>query len=138
MENSCALRDWRNDQGWSATEVARRLGVHLTTIARIENGETSTDADMVARIEALTGGLVTAADMHATRLAWLKANRPEKFPDTRAKAGDEALPGETGRVEPVSRRHGAIRDDTAESYADSLDGGGFAFRPGDVSPEAAE
>lgn len=79
MAECFALRDWRDKQKLSVTEVARRLGVHLTTVARIENGETSTDADMVARIEVLTGGAVTAADMHATRLAWLRANRPEKF-----------------------------------------------------------
>ena len=46
---------------------------------RIESGELPTDADMVERIVALTGGAVTAADMHAVRLAWLKTNRPEKF-----------------------------------------------------------
>lgn len=79
MTNCFALRDWRIGQGWSVTEVGRRLCVHLTTIARIEKGETQPDADMVARIEDLTAGAVTAADMHATRLAWLRANRPEKF-----------------------------------------------------------
>lgn len=79
MTNRFALRDWRIGQGLSLTEVARRIGVHLTTLARMEQGETSTDANMVARIEVLTGGAVTAADMHATRLAWLREHRPEKF-----------------------------------------------------------
>lgn len=88
MAKSFALRDWRNEQGWSVTEVARRLGVHLTTIARLESGATSTDADMVARIEVLTGGDVTAADMHATRLEWLKTNRPEKFASQPAEAAE--------------------------------------------------
>jgi len=49
------------------------------TLARIVSGAVMPDADMVARIEVLTGNSVTASDMHATRLAWLRANRPEKF-----------------------------------------------------------
>jgi hypothetical protein len=46
---------------------------------RLESGELPSDADMVERIAQLTGGAIAAAEMHAVRLAWLKANRPERF-----------------------------------------------------------
>lgn len=38
------------------------------------------DADMIERIRTLTNHSVTADDMHVVRLAWLRKNRPEKFP----------------------------------------------------------
>ena len=64
-------------------ELARALGIGGVnpggTLARIENGSRQPDADMVERIERFTCGIVTAADMHAVRLSWLKVNRPEKF-----------------------------------------------------------
>ncbi len=75
------IRDWlkRNDLPVDAL-AARVDGVRSArTIARIVSGAVMPDADMVARIEGLTAGEVTAADMYATRLDWLKANRPERF-----------------------------------------------------------
>lgn len=77
------LLEWRTDRGQSCTQTARALGISGInpggTLARIENGSRQPDADMVERIVALTDGAVTAADMHAVRLAWLKVNRPDKF-----------------------------------------------------------
>jgi len=73
------LRGFRNANGFSLDDLSGALGVHKTTAMRIELGELPADADVVERIETFTTGLVTAADMHAIRLAWLKANRPEKF-----------------------------------------------------------
>lgn len=77
------LSDWRNGKHLGFAETARALGIEGVnpggTLARIERGERGSDADMVERIIRLTGGEVTALDMHAVRLAWLKEHRPEKF-----------------------------------------------------------
>ena len=77
------LRDYRTGRGMGYAELARALGIIGVnpggTLARIENGSRQPDADMVERIARFTEGAVSAADMHAVRLAWLKANRPEKF-----------------------------------------------------------
>lgn len=77
------LKSWRHKQNLGLAETARALGIGGVnpggTLGRIEVGSRSPDADMVERIERLTDGSVTAADMHATRLSWLKVNRPEKF-----------------------------------------------------------
>lgn len=74
-----ALREWRTENGISLAWLAERLSVRVSTVSRWESGAIPTDADVVDRLESLTGGAVRAADMHAVRLAWLKANRPEKF-----------------------------------------------------------
>ena len=67
----------------SIAHVARHVGLSGVnpggTLRRIEHGSRLPDADMIARIEAYTRGAVTAGDMHATRLDWLRVNRPEKF-----------------------------------------------------------
>lgn len=77
------LHDWRSEKGLTAAECGRRLCMTdanpSKAFQRVEQGERIADADMVERIGAMTEGCVTAADMHATRLAWLKANRPERF-----------------------------------------------------------
>lgn len=79
MQETQTLRAWRATKSKSLKDVAESLGVNVTTVARWELGAMLPDADMVERIERLTGSAVTAADMHAVRLTWLKANRPEKF-----------------------------------------------------------
>jgi hypothetical protein len=75
------IRDWRilteRSQGDCAKALALEGGAR--SFQRIETGQNKADADLVERIAAFTGGQVTAADMHAVRLAWLKVNRPEKF-----------------------------------------------------------
>lgn len=78
------LRTWRKQQDMSVERLAELLGNRTPrTVLRLENGENGADADMVARIEVLSDGAVTAQDMHETRLAWLRANRPERFKDAR-------------------------------------------------------
>lgn len=77
------LSDWRKQEGLSRTEVAERLGLNGdswgSSVWNWETGRARPDADVVARIEDLTRGSVTATDMHETRLAWLRVNRPERF-----------------------------------------------------------
>ncbi|MGY6709741.1 MAG: helix-turn-helix domain-containing protein [Rhizobiaceae bacterium] len=77
------MKAWRIERGLSVAETARALGIGGVnpggTLARIEAGSRQPDADMVARIVRLTQGAVTPADMHATRLDWLRLNRPERF-----------------------------------------------------------
>lgn len=75
------LKAWRKLNQLTVEDLAHALGPSRSarSISRAENGENHPDADMVARIQNVTDGAVTAADMHATRLTWLKANRPEKF-----------------------------------------------------------
>jgi hypothetical protein len=75
------LRDWRtsNELAQSDCAISLRLEGGARSFQRIETGENKADADLVERIIGLTAGAVTADDMHQTRLAWLRANRPEKF-----------------------------------------------------------
>lgn len=79
--NNCTLplREFRTVNGLSLDEMAAWLCVHKTTVMRIESGELPVDADMVERIEAVTGGSVSAGEIHSVRLNWLKEHRPEKF-----------------------------------------------------------
>jgi len=70
------LRTHDKHPDWLAEQIG---GVSGSGVRKWLSGERQPDADMVERIVRLTGGTVTAADMHAVRLAWLKANRPEKF-----------------------------------------------------------
>jgi hypothetical protein len=77
------LSIWISENGLTVAAAARRFGIGGVnpgrTLDRIMSGERQPDADMISRIIEITDGAVTAADMHATRLDWLKANRPERF-----------------------------------------------------------
>jgi len=74
------LTQWRLTQTKTLTECAALFGLaSARTYQRYETGETRADADLVEVIVRRTAGQVTATDMHATRLDWLKVNRPEKF-----------------------------------------------------------
>ena len=90
------LRTWRLSKELSVAETARSLGIDGVnpggTLARIELGTRQPDADMVERIILFTGGEVTAADMHAVRLAWLRENRPDKAFSPPARSLDPAGP----------------------------------------------
>ncbi len=83
--------------GKSQSECAAALGLAggARTYQRIETGAVRPDADVVDRIGRLTGGTVSPAHMHAVRLAWLKANRPEKF-DASPQDGPADLPAGPG------------------------------------------
>lgn len=75
------LKAWRLDAGKSQGECATALRLEggARSFQRIETGQNKADADLVERIGAMTQGAVGAADMHATRLDWLRLNRPERF-----------------------------------------------------------
>lgn len=79
MEKDRTLKSWAAGSGNSLKWLADRVGVSVSAMSRWASGESLPDADMVDRIVTLTEGAVTAEDMHAVRLAWLRANRPEKF-----------------------------------------------------------
>jgi len=69
------LREWRETNGWTLARLAAELGLpgehSAGTVQRWETGKSRPEADVIDRIEKLTEGAVTAADMHETRLAWL-------------------------------------------------------------------
>lgn len=71
------LADWRKERGWTLAHLAGELGLSgrspAETCRRWETGESRPDADMVERIREMTNGAVTSADMHITRLEWLKS-----------------------------------------------------------------
>lgn len=56
---------------------------------------------MIERIVNLTDGVVGAIDMHMVRLAWLKANRPEKFPQDADRVSTAGLDGGPSQSRPV-------------------------------------
>lgn len=78
------LRDWRLSRDKTLRDLADELGIAggvnpSRTVQRLETGEALADADMIERISIVTKGAVTAADMYAVRLAWLKEHKPGKF-----------------------------------------------------------
>lgn len=89
------LRDWRIRNELGLATLARQLGICGVnpggTLARIEMGSRQPDADMVERIVRETRGEVDARDMHAVRLLWLKAHRPEKFTARPASSSSSAF-----------------------------------------------
>lgn len=74
------LSEYMAEHSTTADTLAVRLGgVSVSGLRKWLSGERQPDADVISRIEFVTGGLVTSVDMHRVRLAWLRANRPEKF-----------------------------------------------------------
>ncbi|WP_279483431.1 helix-turn-helix transcriptional regulator [Aureimonas sp. SK2] len=71
------LKEWRERQGWSTQRVAEELGLDpragAGTIWRWETGRSRPDADVVEKIEGLTGGAVNAVGMHKSRLEFLRS-----------------------------------------------------------------
>lgn len=71
------LRDWRQLQGWTLARMAEALELvgrsPAETVRRWETGESRPEADIIARIEALTLGAVTASDMHVVRLVFIES-----------------------------------------------------------------
>lgn len=110
------LKTWRLTQEKSQAECALALGLPggARSFQRLESGESNTDADMVERIARLTGGAVTAADMHAVRLAWLKANRPEKFGAEAPAALPSPPVGEGGRARSDRTDEGCLGADLSD------------------------
>ena len=79
------LEQFRSHSGKSKAELGRSLGYCKANPSRfyerIETGEVPADADIIDRIVKVTGGAVSVGDMHSVRLAWLRANRPDRFPE---------------------------------------------------------
>lgn len=69
------LKTWRENNGWTLARLAEELDLPgafpVGTVQRWESGKSRPEADIIAKIEKVTGGKVTASDMHETRLAWL-------------------------------------------------------------------
>jgi transcriptional regulator with XRE-family HTH domain len=57
------LRDWRRAQRLSAEDLGARVGVAASTLVSYENGTRRPRADVAQRIEAVTGGAVSAASL---------------------------------------------------------------------------
>jgi transcriptional regulator with XRE-family HTH domain len=72
------LKQWRLSRGYTLSEAAGLLAIeNARTYQRYEEGENRPDAPIVERILATTSGEVTLDDMHALRIQWLRANKPE-------------------------------------------------------------
>jgi transcriptional regulator with XRE-family HTH domain len=75
------LKEWREKNEWSLARLAAELGVPgeypAGTVQRWEIGKSRPEADVIDRIEKLTGGDVTATDMHEARLSWLNKQAAE-------------------------------------------------------------
>jgi transcriptional regulator with XRE-family HTH domain len=88
------LKDWRTSKELSQGECAGLLGLAggARSFQRLETGENKADSDMVEKIMKLTGGAVSAQDMHDVRLTWLRANQPERFEGADAPTPDSERP----------------------------------------------
>lgn len=86
------LADWRKAQSLSCAEVENGLGLEGVrdgkSVWNWETGRSRADADMIDRIKRFTNSEVTEADMHQTRLDWLRAHRPERFAHPIAEAAE--------------------------------------------------
>lgn len=73
------LKEWRDINGWTLARLAAELGLtgeySVGTVQRWESGKSRPEADIIDRIEKITGGAVTAADMQEARLAWLNVSK---------------------------------------------------------------
>lgn len=90
------LRDWRIAQGLSQQALGVALGITsgnpASFVERVENGKVKADADLAAALSLLTEGAVTPADLHRTRLLWLRASgRARRFGS--ASSGDTSPSG---------------------------------------------
>ena len=63
------LSEWVKAQPATVAELAAELGVGRVALHRYMNGRAMPRPAMVAKIEALTGGAVTAADLNAAYAA---------------------------------------------------------------------
>lgn len=72
------LMAWRKSQQKTLADVATLLGIvdanPARTLQRFERGERRPSAMLIAKIEVITGGAVTAQDMHQVRLDWERAS----------------------------------------------------------------
>lgn len=57
------LRDWRKAKQLSAEDLGARVGVAASTLVSYENGTRRPRADVAQRIEAATGGAVSAVSL---------------------------------------------------------------------------
>ncbi|MEZ5953031.1 MAG: type II toxin-antitoxin system CcdA family antitoxin [Hyphomonas sp.] len=57
------LREWRNSQGLSLQQVAEVLATNKSYLSLIENGKSFPGRDFAKRIELMTKGAVTAAEL---------------------------------------------------------------------------
>lgn len=66
------LQDWVIEKGLTAADVAEKLGTSNIAVGRYLRGERMPHAGIVERIISLTGGAVTAQDLHETRMDYLR------------------------------------------------------------------
>lgn len=75
------LKEWREAKGWNTQHLAKELGLDEKagpgTVWRWETGRSRPDADVIARIEKLSEGEVTANEMHETRLSFLRSRQED-------------------------------------------------------------
>lgn len=58
------LRDWRSKKGWTQSRLAEEIGAaNNSLISKLESGNQLPSLEMARRIEAATGGEVTAAEL---------------------------------------------------------------------------
>ncbi|MCZ4274022.1 helix-turn-helix domain-containing protein [Maritalea porphyrae] len=76
------LKEWRSKNAITLAKLATLCGMYGVNPARdlhrYENGSRQTPVLVVEKIVKATKGMVTAQDMHETRLDWLRANRPNE------------------------------------------------------------
>lgn len=59
------LKTWRIERSLTQSDVAASIGTTTPTVSRIEAGEQWPGAELMARIERITDGAVTASDILA-------------------------------------------------------------------------
>ncbi|RJF40365.1 addiction module antidote protein, HigA family [Actinomyces sp. 2119] len=78
------VEEWMEDQGVSAAELSRRLGVSRRHVSRLLHGEVPLSREMALRLEEVTGVPARIWNLHETgyRERWLAA-RPGGHPEGR-------------------------------------------------------
>lgn len=63
------LREYLDQQRGRISEIAEKAGISGASVSRIADGKQNPTLDVLKRIEAATGGIVTVAELSAARVA---------------------------------------------------------------------
>ena len=81
------MKSWRKEKSVTLAQLAQLCGMNGVNpgrdLHRYESGSRQAPAHVVERVRIATNGSVTAQDMHETRLAWLRENKPQELLPTK-------------------------------------------------------
>ena len=86
------LHEYLTASNLTVLQLAERLATHRVSVARYVRGARMPTLEMIDKIHEVTGGQVTATDLHQTRMADLRSSTEKAMEKSRA----ARLPGRAG------------------------------------------